>query len=234
MGTKINQLVRGCISLLLIIFVTTTAFRCEGEKDPEFIVMSFVLPFSVSPAKAEFSIGDTIWVEATFSQSLEEFNSKVVYEVKDFNFQSKIGLFKLINPNVDLSEQPSATDFFSFVVKEGSIPFVGATFSPFTVEYRNGMYFFKAGVVAKAKGVFSINFLAPRDIDLRPGIKLDRSPDGRTRIPAYEWFYFLINEGNTNFDLFKSNCKANSIIEGYDNIPNIYAEQKGTFTFEVK
>jgi len=46
--------------------------------------------------------------------------------------------------------------------------------------------------------------------------------------------YFLINEGNTNFDLFKRDCKANSIIEGYDNIPNIYAEQKGTFTFEVK
>jgi hypothetical protein len=221
-----------CVSLLLLLFLATTAFNCEGEKEPEFIMMDFVLPFTITPTDANFSLGDTLWVEAAFSEKLEEYNSKVYYDIKDFDFQSKILLFELTNPNLDLSYQPSAVDFFHFIPIVGTIPFIGETASPFAFEYKENKYFFRLGLVPKQKGVFCVNFLPPSELDLRPGLMLGKTNDGRERIPSFQHLYFLINEGNTNFDLFKQNCKANSITTPLE--INIFYEQKGTFTFEVK
>jgi len=231
MGINSLNKVTSLISLLLLYLIATTAFRCK-EKDPEFIVMSFTLPFSVSPLNPEFQIGDTLWIEAAFSENLEEFNSKSYYSLKNFDFKSKIGLLKLINPNLDLSSQPSATDYFEFIPKIGTVPFIGETFSPFTLEYRDNHYYFKLGLIPKQKGVYALSFLSPGELDLRPGLTLGKSNDGLDIIPDYEWLLFTINNGNTNFDLFKKNCKALSI--AFPTIPNIYYEQKGTFTFEVK
>jgi hypothetical protein len=221
-----------CFSLLLVLFLASTAFNCEGEKEPEFIMMDFVLPFTITPTDASFSLGDTLWVEAAFSEKLEEYNSKIYYDIKDFDFQSKIGIRELTNPNLDLSDQPSAVDFFSFIPITGTMPFIGETFSPFKFEYRENQYFFKLGLAPKQKGVFCVNFLPPSELDLQPGLNLGKTNDGRKRIPAFQHLYFIINEGNTNFDLFKKHCKASSITTPLE--INIFYEQKGTFTFEVK
>lgn len=227
--------VTGCISLLLLLFVAVTAFKCDREKDPEFIIMSFVLPFTVTPSSEELLLGDTLWVEAAFSETLQEFNTKVDYDIKDFDFASKIGLFKLINPNLDLSDQPSATDFFNFVPVTGTLPFVGDTFSPFTFEYKDRKYFFKLGLVPKQKGIFCVNFLGPRELDLRPGLNLTRNNDGRLIIPDFQSIMFIINDGNTNFDLYQQHCKATSTTPpGSLSFINVFYEQKGSFTFEVK
>jgi len=45
-------------------------------------------------------------------------------------------------------------------------------------------------------------------------------------------FFFLINDGQTNFDLFTQNCRAGSL-ENPEDFKNAFAEQKGTFTFRV-
>jgi hypothetical protein len=68
-------------------------------------------------------------------------------------------------------------------------------------------------------------------IDLKPIIDLGITPNGRKKIPVYEAFYFVVNEGVTNFELFKEHCKAESI-ENPAPI-NVYYEQKGSFTFRV-
>jgi hypothetical protein len=229
---KISNKVTGFTSLLLLYLIAATAIKCE-EKDPEFIIMSFTLPFSVSPSSPNFILGDTLWIEASFSEKLEEFNSKSLYDLRNFDFQSKIGVFKLGNPNLDISSQPSGTDYFNFFPVIGKLQSIGETFSPFTLEYRDKYYYFKLGLVPKQKGVYAISFLSPGELDLRPGLNLGKTSDGRDIIPDYEWLLFTINEdGQTNYELFKKNCKPLSIEN--PTIPNIYFEQKGTFTFEVK
>ncbi|MBL7873882.1 MAG: hypothetical protein JNM78_19870 [Cyclobacteriaceae bacterium] len=227
--------VTGCVSLLLLLFMATTAFNCEREKEPEFIIMTFTLPFSIAPSSAQFVLGDTLWVQADFPEALQEYSSKVDYAVKDFDFKSKIGLLKFIDKNITMGEQPSAVDSFDFITKVGDLPFVGETFSPFNFLYQNETYKFKLGLVPKQRGVYCVNFLPPRELDLRLGIKLEKSPDGRERIPAFEYLLFNINNGATNFDLFQQHCKATSLtFPGNQDFTNINYEQKGTFTFEVK
>jgi len=227
---KIFNRVTGLKSLLLLILVSTTASRC-GDEDPEYVLLTFVLPFSVTPVDPEINLGDTLWAEASFSENLEEYNSKEIIAVKNLDFQSKIGLFELVSNSFDISDQPSAVDFFDFVPKAGTIPFVGATFSPFTMQYQDNAYTFRVGLVPKKTGVFSVNFLPPRDLDLRQAVDLRVNSAGQKKLPTFEFLLFDINNGNTNFDLFKQHCKAISLEN--DVFINVYYEQKGTFTFRV-
>lgn len=235
MDGKISSKVTGIFSLLLCLFlITTTGFQCDREKDPEFVLMTFVVPITIEPSSADFKLGDTLWVRADFSEKMKELNSQTDYTLKDFDFKSKIGLFKLVNPNANLGYQPSATNEISVVPKIGSIPYVGETFSPFDFSFTGNRYKLKIGLIPKKAGIYAVNFLPPGDAqdDLQGYVELGFNSNGQKRIPQLEFIFFEINEGETNFDLFQSNCKAESI-----NNPqpvNVYYEQKGTFTFEVK
>ncbi len=230
---KNSTKVTGFISLLLICFIATTAFRCE-EQDPEYVLMTFVIPITIEPLNPDFTLGDTLWVTADFSESMKELNSQTDYILKDFDFRSKIGLRKLINPKLDISDQPSATDEITLVPKVGSIPFVGETFSPFSFSFETNRYKLRIGIIPKKTGVYAVNFLPPGDAqgDLQGHIDLGTNSLGQKRIPQLEFLFFEINNGQTNFDLFQLHCKAESI---NNPLPvNVYYEQKGTFTFEVK
>jgi len=220
--------------LLFLFLITTTAFQCEREKDPEFVLMTFVVPIIIEPSSADFKLGDTLWVRADFSESMKELNSQTDYNIKDFDFKSKIGLLKLLNPNTNLGYQPSATDEITFISRVGSIPFVGETFSPFNFSFDGNRYKLKIGLIPKRAGIYSVNFLPPGDAqdDLQGYIELGFNSNGQKRIPQLEFLFFEVNQGKTNFDLFQLHCKAESI---NNPLPiNIYYEQKGTFTFEVK
>ncbi len=89
----------------------------------------------------------------------------------------------------------------------------------FSFNYSQNQYRYKIGLIPNSTGIFSLNFLWPIDlhgipeeqIDLTTVIDLGVTPAGRKRIPVYEAFYFFINDGNNNFDLFKENCKAASV-----------------------
>jgi hypothetical protein len=84
--------------------------------------------------------------------------------------------------------------------------------------------------VTTAVGVYSINILNPEEFDLS-SITLGLTADGRKRIPVYRHIYYPINNGNTNFELFRKHCKAVSL--DFPTEQNIYYEQKGIFTFRV-
>ncbi|QLH32106.1 MAG: hypothetical protein HWD62_06380 [Cyclobacteriaceae bacterium] len=49
-------------------------------------MLTFVLPFSVTPVDPEINLGDTLWAEASFSENLEEYNSKEIIAVKIWTF----------------------------------------------------------------------------------------------------------------------------------------------------
>jgi len=234
-GINSSNKVTGFTSLLLYLFlITTTGFQCDREKDPDFVLMTFVVPITIEPSSADFKLGDTLWVRADFSETMKELNSQTDYTLKDFDFKSKIGLLKLVNPNANLGYQPSATNEITVVPRIGSIPYVGETFSPFDFSFVGNRYKLKIGLIPKKAGIYSVNFLPPGDAqdDLQGYIELGFNSNGQKRIPQLEFIFFEINEGKTNFDLFQLNCTAESI---NNPLPvNVYYEQKGTFTFYVK
>lgn len=224
---------QGLLSFALLLLITLTASRCDREEAPTYRDFIFVLNFEINPKDSLISLGDTLWLTAEFDNKIDDFISKEKFELIDFNFKTRVGFFKLIGKNVTLSNQPGATDFFEVVNKRGLIFNPRDTFTDFKFDYAAGFYSCEIGIVPKSKGVFCLNFLspAPEDINLSKTITLPDTPDGRKVIPLYRNIYYNINDGQTNFELYKKHCVASSEI--LVTTDNIYYEQKGTFTFRV-
>lgn len=225
--------------LLLIILLTLTGVRCGDDNDPEFIFMAFLVPITITPPSDEFHVGDTLWISGSFPDTLEEFYSGKYYRFENFDFKSKICLHKLVNNQKNIGEQPGAFDYFSIINKAGSLQQISSICGSVSFDYRDGKYNYRIGLLTTIVGIFTINFLWPinlhgmpdEHIDLKTIIDLGTTTDGRRKIPVYEAFYFVVNEGNTNFELFKENCKAESLTNPAP--INVFYEQKGSFTFRV-
>lgn len=227
------------MSLLVLILLTLTGARCGDDKDPEFVFMAFLIPITITPPSDELPLGDTLWISGSFPDTLEEFYSGNYYRLKNFDFKSKICLHKLVNNLTNIGEQPGAFNYFSITNKLGGLEQISSICGSVRFDYIEGKYNYKIGLLPGMEGVFTVNFLWPIDlhgmpdeqIDLKSVINLGTTPDGRRKIPVYEAFYFVVNEGITNFSLFKEHCKSESITNPAP--INVYYEQKGSFTFRV-
>jgi hypothetical protein len=234
-----NELITAGKAYLLLFFTIFCAFRCEEEKQPEFVFMSFVIPISIRPVTEEVALSDTLWIQGSFADTLLEYYSGEYYKLAGFDFKSKLCLRELTTDLKYISDQPGAFDKFNISNLIGSVAQVSSICGAFNLIYSQGKYHYRIGLKPTTPGVYCINFLWPIDlhgmpeeqIDLRSVIELDNSADGRQRIPVYEAFYFEVNNGDTNFDLFKQNCRSAAV---ENPVPiNIYYEQKGSFTFRV-
>ncbi|MFD2786304.1 hypothetical protein [Hymenobacter rubripertinctus] len=214
---------------------------CGEKPENEYTDFIFQLPFQMT-ARDTVAVGDTLWLTADFSDQLREFYSGNTYPVTPQNFELKtlLGLFELTLPDRSIGNQPSATEYFTFINKTGSLTNLGTTFSPVSYVYTSGRYQLRVGLVAQRRGVFCANFLddwagrrgkeaVPDLTYLVPG----RTPDGGKRYARFDGFYYYINEGNTNFYLFKQHCLAISVVNN-PSVGNINAEQEASFTFVVK
>jgi len=214
---------------------------CKREPAPEFVDFIFQVPLTLAPARDTVAVGDTLWLTADFSDQLQEFYSGQKYQVTPGNFELRalLGLFKLTNPSKDIGSQPAATESFTFVNQIGSVTRRGATFSGVQYVYKQGSYQLHVGLIPRARGVFCINFLdgwLSRDRD-DPGpdlsyIELGQTAEGGKRRASFRIIFYRINDGQTNFNLFRQHCQAASLV--YPEPDNINYEQKATFTFVVK
>lgn len=227
----------GLIGLMLFI-ISTTIVGCDKEKSPEFVEMTFVIPFSVTPIRS-IKIGDTLWLSADFPDTILELNSMKYYKLINMDFKELFAVFKLSNNDLTISQQPGGLNAFTILEKKGTLNDPSETFADLKFSYANEKYSFMAGFVPSTVGIYCINFTWPREregfdagLHLENYIDLGVTNDGRKRIPRHKATYVVINNGETNFDLFHQNCKAVSlsvpIVEA-----NVYYEQKGTFTFQV-
>ncbi|NVO32471.1 hypothetical protein [Hymenobacter lapidiphilus] len=215
---------------------------CEPKPEDEFTDFIFQLPFQMT-ARDTISIGDTLWLTADISDQLREFNSGSTYKVtpRDFEFKTLLGLRELTFPDKDLADQPSATESFLFVDKTGSLTRRGTTFSPVNYAYANEGYKLRIGLVPRQQGVFCLNFLngwggssaKPTPTPDLSYLLTNPAPNGGRRIGFLDGFYHYINEGNTNFYLFKQHCFATSL-KNNPSVGNVNYEQEATFTFVVK
>ncbi|MFD2786303.1 hypothetical protein [Hymenobacter rubripertinctus] len=216
---------------------------CGEKPENEYTDFIFQLPFQIT-ARDTVAVGDTLWLTADFSDQLREFYSGNTYPVTPQNFElrSKLGLYRLAITEKNLANQPSATGDFTFINKIGQLVDRGTTNSPIIYSYINGRYYLRVGLVPKNKGVFCASFLdgwgsrnrdeSPPDLSyLVPG----RTADGGKRYANFNTFYYYINEGKTNFYLFRQHCLALSLSpDPAIRKGNINAEQEASFTFVVK
>lgn len=230
MAGNVKNLVTGSLSLLLIILLTLTGARCGDDKDPVYVFLIFEIPITIHPPNETINLGDTLWLEGDFPDTLRDIRSGIFYKLEDFDFKSKICINRLQNNELYLSEQQPAFGAFNYV---GGTSQTSSVCGNLIFSYVNNYYAYKVGLTPITTGVFNIFINRPIDlngmpedrIDLEPYIDLGYTADGRKRIPVYEAFQFVINNGTTNFELYKQHCKP-----GVDVVPS---EELGSFTFRV-
>jgi len=177
-------------------------------------------------------------VLGSFPDTLKEYYSNRYFTLVKFDFKSKICFAKISNNQLYFSEQPGA-NFVTILSKVGGVTSIGSLCGRIQFHYELETYYYKIGLIPQTTGVFSVGFLMPVDlhgfpdeqINLTKNIELETS-NGRKKIPVYEAFFFIINNGVTHFDLFTKYCRAGSV-EDPKAFKNVFAEQKGTFTFRV-
>lgn len=229
MAGRLIELVKGSGSLLLIVLLLTGS-RCNDEKDPEFVFITFEIPLTIRPGNETIRIGDSLWLVGNFPDTLRDIRSGNYYRLKEFDFQSKICLKRITNNQLYLSEQTPAFEEFYYLGGTNQISSICGTFK---ISYSSNGYSYSVGFIPKNTGIFTLSINRPvaisgmpeDRIDFRPFLDLGISNDGRKRIPVYEAFLFIINDGNTNFDLYKQYVR-----QGTDIVPS---EELGTFTFRV-
>lgn len=239
MAGNLKNKVTGFVSLLLLLFIATSASHCNEDKDLEYVFMSFIIPLQITPQAIQINLGDTLWLSGSFDDNLLEYHTNKYYKFPNFDFKSMLCLAYLTTNQRYYHEQPGLNKF-SFINVEGQLKNLGSLCGDISFFYKSGRYQYKIGLIPNTKGVFSVGFLMPVDlhgipeeqVDLIGVIDLGVSPSGVKRIPVYEAFLFLINNGETHFDLFKEYCRAGSV-ENPNDVKNVWAEQKGTFTFRV-
>jgi hypothetical protein len=216
----------------IIPFIILSAFRCEKESETSMVYFNFVVPLQVKPNGSQINLGDTLWLSANFPDTVLEFNSKNHYKLENFPFPTRIGLFRLTSVQKYLSEQPSAVEKFAIKNFVGSANNFNDTFGDFNLQYSSNTYRAKIALVPKTKGVFSIFFMGPAQGSVNLTFISLPPLNGVKRKPVQHEFFYSINSGETNHDLFVQNCA--SVLPNLSNDLTIYAEKMGTFTFEVK
>ncbi|TGE15264.1 hypothetical protein [Hymenobacter elongatus] len=214
---------------------------CKREPAPEFVDLTFQIPFALTPERDTVAVGDTLWLTADFSDQLRDFYTGQRYPVPPANFRLRtlLGLFRLTLPTRTLANQPAATEDFTFVNKVGAVARQAPTFNEVSYVHAQGRYHLRVGLIPQRRGVFSVNFLdgwlTRRREEKEPDLSyldLGKTADGLRRQAVFRSFFHYINEGRTNFELYKQHCAPVSL--NYPNPGNINGEQEGTLTFVVR
>jgi hypothetical protein len=94
--------------------------------------------------------------------------------------------------------------------------------------HSNNFYKCLIGIIPVKAGIFCINFLPPKELNLS-FLDLGERLRGGKRRATYKFYFHIINNGETNVHLLRESMKLTS--DKYPTPPNINYELKGTFTF---
>ena len=228
MAGKLKNTIAGSTSLLLLLLLSLSAIRCEKEEPPVWEDFIFVIPLRMTPPDSIVRKGDTLWLTASIPDTVLEYNSKRYYRLYESPFGTVFTLNKLVNREWFLGDQPGAVSLFRFENRTGFVHHLSQSFGSITYVYRHNRYELEIGIIPSARGVFAFSMMAPSQFDLSY-LTLEPAEDGRRRVPVYRGFFFVINEGQTNFSLYKAHCKPGNQASR----ATFFFEQKGTFTFRV-
>ena len=218
--------------LSIISFAFLNLFSSCHRPKNEYVQMVFKLPLSITPTTDTISVGDTLTLEAFFSDNIKEELSGQFYRLQDFDFKTRMGLFKLGDTTLYAGQQAGATGAFTITNEIGGFTNLAETFGGISFQYINNVYNLKTKIIARQKGVLAIALFSQlfgKNTQLN-SIDLGQTSSGGKKIAVLNNIRYLFNSGNTHFYLYSKNAKVGNI-----SLPDERNfETEATYTFVVK
>jgi len=216
--------------LFIVLVIGSSSFQCSEPINEALQEVQLIFPVSISPPQSSINLTDSLQIEATLPDTLQDYISKRYFRLVDFDFKTRIMVRKLISNQRLNMEQPAAIDRFEFNnIVGGAYNFLSSTVNV-ELKYIDNQYLFKFKMIPKDKGVYMVSFLYFPN-ENRVVKKLIKDPNtGQLKDATMSFMVYNINNGNINLDLYKDNCRVPADL-GSEPDFNI---RFGTFTFEVK
>lgn len=135
-----------------IVFISSFCTSCKDKNCPDHLF--YRIPYSLSPIKDTFNVGDTLRLEMNFRDELidEIGNVKNIFLDYDFRIELQCGR---IDSDPPLSNTSDCIDIRTIVGRDSSVllPQSGVSFYKIIPEYSNKTYTFKCELVLKEKGL---------------------------------------------------------------------------------
>lgn len=217
--------------LITILYI----YSCDKPKEDELVEFKFEIPLTITPTKDTFNIGDTLIVEADFPDSIKEALSGKYYMVSNFDFQTSIVFNHLVSTDLILASQEGSSSSFEVINEVGEIKNIGQTYGDVKFFKENDKYKLRAKIVVKNQSIFCIRFFSNlvgenTSLDF---INLGPSASGGQKKATLRNIWYVVNEGNNNFELLKEHCRIAHLTTN-PSPDNVNAERYATFTFVVK
>lgn len=220
------------IYLIVIVSCFYIFGSCHKYIPNEYIDFRFEIPLSITPIRDTINIGDTLTLQADFSDSVKEVHSGKLYELKGFDFQTRIAFLKMGDTSLTLAFQPGNAETYKIIPLTGAITGLSQTFGSVMFDSSNSRYKLKVKLIPNQKGVSSISFYSryvggATELNF---IELGSTAAGNKKIANLRNIWYIINNGNTNFELYKKNTKLGNL----NLLDTRNFEMEATFTFVVK
>ena len=161
-------------NLLYLIILSSLLFQaCVDDECTFGGPYLFEMPATLSPAKAIYSVGDTITVRSRFSDMVYERNTERSYELKDYIFNPVAGFVRLDTIEPVLSEHieliyDRSSNF------HGIESLMSGYFFEGQFDYINNEYFLEYSFVVRKAGLYLMRFgtflnLSPQEHQEFPG-----------------------------------------------------------------
>jgi predicted small lipoprotein YifL len=226
--------------LLIALGLLLSLTRC-GKKEayPVIVPIGFPPAVKLTPTSRTMQRGDTLWLEASFSDSLLDRNSGRRYRVRpqDLKLTSGIVYQELTGIN---REATGIATTFRRVEKLGKAPNGGALTSGLELVYDDHYYRARIGLIPTKACITAISLLiypagGARNLGRPLGfIQLPTDAEGHEQKAVLDDSFYIINNGSANnFDLYSQHTRAFALELGTPSGPVLF-EIKSTFTVEVK
>ena len=218
--------------LIYVVALSSCGTSCKKDKDKyEEVEFEFAIPVNITPGADTVNLGQELSLTADFSDSLFDVLSQKEYILPNFNFKTVAVVQKLTNPNLDVTEQQGAISKFLFTNNLGSLSNFSSTFADVNYKYENRKYSLEIKLKTKEKGVYIVSLYHSTGTRGQTELPQELAPNepGVKRFPIMKVLRYTFNNGNTNFNIYKDNCK-----ERDSNEASNWVESKATYTFVVK
>ena len=217
---------------IVILVVCLSAASCGKEKDKYIEVpFEFVIPISFSPSTDTVSVGQTLNLQASFSDSLYDYISQKKYYLPSFNFKTVAVIKKLTNNSIQFPEQTGAVSNFTYASNQGSITNFNGSFADVNFKYEGNIYQINFNLVPLQTGVYALRFYHSTGSKGQTELPTSLAPAeaGIRRFPIMRVIRYNFNDGNTHFNIYKNNCEP-----GDPNEQTNWVGSKSSYTFVVK
>jgi hypothetical protein len=179
---------------------------CDKDPKIERVYFKFEMPFAITPGNDTVRLGDTIMMEANFSDTLLDVLRQEKFDLDCFPFQIFMVVCELVDPAKNFSFQKAAINAFDFNFESGYGGVDGSESATINLKCQNGRYTFRMKFVPIRRGVFTFALIDRSSSFVELPSRLAPSDPGTKRIPVVNFNRYVFNGGKTHFNIYKQNA----------------------------